>query len=178
MKGIIFTEFLSMVEEVFSMDMVDTIIDKSDLPSGGSYTAVGTYSHFEMNQLVMNLSAETGKSSSELLIEFGKYLFKTLSKNYPSFLSSASTVIDFLSSIENYIHVEVKKLYPDAELPKFSSQYLNENTLELIYMSERHYGDLAEGLILGAIEFYKDGHIISKELLPNQSVKFIIQING
>lgn len=25
----------------------------------------------------------------------------------------------FLKNIENYIHVEVRKLYPDAELPTF-----------------------------------------------------------
>ena len=45
MKGIVFTEFLEMVEDKFSADMVDDIIDDCDLASGGAYTAVGTYPH-------------------------------------------------------------------------------------------------------------------------------------
>lgn len=35
MKGMIFTEFLEMVEAKFSADMVDDIIADSDLPHGG-----------------------------------------------------------------------------------------------------------------------------------------------
>ena len=43
MKGIVFTEFLEMVEDKFSFDVVDTIIEQSELESGGVYNAgVGT----------------------------------------------------------------------------------------------------------------------------------------
>jgi hypothetical protein len=177
MKGIIFTEFLAMVEEKFSLDMVDHLIDHSNLASGGAYTSVGTYSHLEMNALVANLSKETGIPMSELLKIFGMYLFKTLSTNYPVFVNTPKNVIEFLSSIETYIHAEVKKLYPDAELPKFKSELLDEKTLELTYSSERHYGDLAEGLIIGSIDFFKNGKLLRREDLPNKSVKFTIQLN-
>lgn len=40
MKGIVFTEFLEMVESHHSADMVDDIIDAARLVSGGIYTAV------------------------------------------------------------------------------------------------------------------------------------------
>ena len=42
MKGIIFTEFLDLVEEKFGLEMVDKIIEQSNLDSGGIYTSVGT----------------------------------------------------------------------------------------------------------------------------------------
>ena len=45
MKGVIFTEFLEMVESHFSPEMADRIITAARLPSGGAYTAVGTYDH-------------------------------------------------------------------------------------------------------------------------------------
>ena len=48
MKGVVFTEFLDMVADRFSPDMVEDIIDDAQLPSGGAYTAVGTYPHEEM----------------------------------------------------------------------------------------------------------------------------------
>lgn len=56
MKGVIFTSFLDMVEEKFNYETVDTIINNSDLPSGGAYTAIGTYSHKEIVTLVVELS--------------------------------------------------------------------------------------------------------------------------
>ncbi|MBU3005056.1 heme NO-binding domain-containing protein [Paraglaciecola arctica] len=34
-----------MVESVFSIDVLEEIIEKSDLPNRGAYTAVGTYDH-------------------------------------------------------------------------------------------------------------------------------------
>lgn len=45
MKGIVFTEFVDMVEAQFSADMVDDILDDAAPASGGAYTAVGTYDH-------------------------------------------------------------------------------------------------------------------------------------
>lgn len=48
MKGIVFVEFLEMVESTFSAEMADDIIDACDLSSGGAYTSVGTYPHSEI----------------------------------------------------------------------------------------------------------------------------------
>jgi len=45
MKGMVFTEFMDMVEEVLSADILEDIIEKSELPNDGAYTALGTYSH-------------------------------------------------------------------------------------------------------------------------------------
>ena len=47
MKGVVFTEFIEMVEDKFSADIADQIIEEADLPSGGVYTSVGTYDHAE-----------------------------------------------------------------------------------------------------------------------------------
>ena len=62
MKGIIFREFLEMVEEQFGYKTVDTIIENSNLASKGIYTSVGTYPHQEMFSLVKELSALTNIS--------------------------------------------------------------------------------------------------------------------
>ena len=58
MKGIIFTEFLELVEEKFGLGMVDKIISQSELNSGGAYTSVGTYEFSEMLQLNSHLYAQ------------------------------------------------------------------------------------------------------------------------
>lgn len=78
MKGIIFTEFLDLVEEKFGLAMVDKIIQQSKLASKGIYTSIGTYSFSEMLQLLQHLSANTKISIDDLLLVYGEHLFLVL----------------------------------------------------------------------------------------------------
>ena len=75
MKGIVFTEFLELVENKFGLEMVDTIILNSNLKSNGVYTSVGTYSFSEMLQLLTHLSEKTGISIDDLLLIYGEHFF-------------------------------------------------------------------------------------------------------
>src|SRR5438445_13808374 len=119
MKGVVFTEFLEMVEERFSAEIADRIIEAADLPSGGAYTAVGTYDHHELLRIVSELSGVTQLPVAQLVRAFGKHLFARFVCLYPQFFEGAGNAFAFLLKIEDHIHVEVRKLYSDAELPRF-----------------------------------------------------------
>lgn len=177
MKGVVFTEFLDMVEDKFGYQLVDTIIEEANLPSGGAYTSVGTYPHQEMVALVMGLHKHTQVPVSDLLKTYGKHLFGIFSKSYGHFFQDVQSAFAMLESIENYIHVEVKKLYPDAELPSFKTKRLEKNLLEMIYYSDRKMADLAEGLIESTFEHFNETVIIQKEILENdgQVVRFLLK---
>ncbi len=179
MKGIVFTEFMEMVESQFGYAMVDQIIEDSKLPSGGIYTSIGTYDHSEIVALLMNLSKRTEIEPPVLLKAFGKYLFDTFLKTYPHFFEEANNSIDFLQSIDNYIHVEVLKLYPDAKLPTFTTDVQDDGSLVMTYFSERKMSALAEGLIEKSIAHYQDPMSMTKELLEEDGsvVKFVIKSN-
>ena len=177
MKGIVFTEFIEMVEQTFGYEMADDLIESNDLPSGGSYTAIGTYDFGEMVALVTTLSQRTNTPVPDLLHAFGKFLFQTFKKGYPAFLEAANSCFDFLESIEKYIHVEVRKLYPDAELPTFETNRLDIKTLEMNYFSERKMGSFAMGLIESNMEYFGEKGSIDMNL-KNESgseVQFIIK---
>jgi len=167
MKGIVFTEFLEMVEDKFGFDVVESVIEQSEdkLESKGVYTSVGTYSHHEIITLVVNLSKETNLEVPLLVHTFGKHLLGQFAKSHGAFFNEVNNTFDFLKSIDGHIHVEVKKLYPDAELPKFEAYHPNDdkNKLEMIYTSERSMGDLAAGLIEGSIEYFKEDISFTKE---------------
>lgn len=146
MKGIVFSEFMDMVEEKFGLETLDDLIESTSLKSGGSYTAVGTYPHEEMVNLVIRLGELKNIPISDLLNAFGHHLFDTFYKNYPGFFTGVSHPFDLLEQIDNHIHVEVKKLYPDAELPRFET-HRHEDSMTMIYRSDRKMADLALGLI-------------------------------
>ncbi|MER0438781.1 heme NO-binding domain-containing protein [Emticicia sp. W12TSBA100-4] len=176
MKGIIFTEFFEMVEQKFDYTMVDKLLTNTQLPSGGVYTAVGTYSHTEMVSLVVSLSQETSIPIPDLLKVFGGYLFKIFSKSYSHFIENAPDAFTFLKSIHNYIHVEVRKLYPDAELPHFEIEHPQPNILVMDYHSIRKMSDLAFGLIEACLEHFEENASISQEVVNHDGslVKFVI----
>jgi hypothetical protein len=163
MKGIVFTEFIEMVEQRFGYEVVDELLTETYLPSGGAYTTIGTYSHHEIVALVIGLGKKTNTPVPALLHAFGGHLFQTFVKNYGHFFDHSKDAFDFLESIENYIHVEVKKLYPDAELPRFKTSRPDERSLEMIYHSERSMGDLAEGLISACLEHFKQNATIGRK---------------
>lgn len=119
MKGVVFTEFLDFVSGALGSDVADDIIDDADVPNGGAYTAVGTYPYTEMQALVTALSRRTGKPVPDLLTLFGRHLCRRFAVRYPEFFTVQTSLFDFLESVDAYIHREVHKLYPDAELPVF-----------------------------------------------------------
>ncbi|QDT12179.1 heme NO-binding domain-containing protein [Planctomycetes bacterium K23_9] len=155
MKGIVFTELIEMVEADLGIDIADRMIGGAETSNNGAYTSVGTYDHAELIQLVISLSSETNIPVPELVRTFGKHLFGRFHELYPQFFTGINSAIDFLPMVETYIHVEVRKLYPDAELPSFECEITN-GVLDMTYRSKRPFADLAEGLILACVDHYKD----------------------
>ena len=162
MKGIVFTEFTEMVESVFGFDTLDAIIAGADLPSGGSYTAVGTYDHQEMVSLVMQLSKVTGIEVPALLKTFGTHLFHRFAKIYPEMMAGEDSALSFLHRVETHIHREVLKLYPSADLPRFESHWVSDHELEMLYLSNKHFEDVAEGLIIGCLEHFGENADVTR----------------
>ena len=176
MKGIVFTEFIEMVETKFSPELADDLLDSCDLPSGGAYTSVGTYDHTEMATLITALSERIELPVSQCIHTFGVYLFERFNALYPTFFDGHTCALDFLAGIEDVIHVEVKKLYPDAQLPRFDIERPHTNTLIMTYRSERHLGDLAHGLIEQCIRHFDQSIELQREDLddPERPVRFTL----
>jgi hypothetical protein len=163
MKGVVFTEFLEMVEARYSADMVDDILDDATPASGGAYTAVGTYDHHEMVDLLAALSRRAGAPVATLLRDFGEHLFGRFARAYPTILGQPTDAFTFLEGLEGIIHAEVRKLYPDAELPRFEVESRDGSRLVLVYTSARHLEDLAEGLLRGCIAHFGGPEALTRE---------------
>jgi hypothetical protein len=169
MKGIVFTEFVEMVENQFTWQVAESIIEECNLESGGAYTSVGTYDHDEIIRLVGALSRRTQIGQTELVKAFGKYLFGRFSTLYAPLFAGVNSAFDFISSVDKVIHVEVRKLYPDAELPTLEARTNAEGALEVRYRSSRPFADLAEGLIIGCAEYFEEDLMIKRRPLEDGS---------
>lgn len=160
MKGIVFQELISMMEEKFGDDLTEELLNDLDLESEGAYTSVGYYDHSEVLDIVTALSKKTGVEGSVLVKTFGKHLLDTFYKIHPEYFNKPNS-IEFMKSVDGYIHVEVKKLNPDAELPKLDFTEHEDGTMSVFYSSKKPFADLAEGLIERCIEVFKDNVTMS-----------------
>nr|WP_321248234.1 heme NO-binding domain-containing protein [uncultured Psychroserpens sp.] len=179
MKGIVFTEFLELVEEKFGLEMVDHIISNSDLESNGIYTSVGTYSFSEMLQLLQHLSNKTDISIDNLLLVYAEHFFSVIEKSYPGLLATYKDPIEMISSIENHIHVEVRKIYPDAELPTFEIIEKAKDSLIMDYRSSRAMHHFGLGLMNKTFEHFNSTAEITLEKIKADGthVRFVINKN-
>lgn len=85
MKGIVFTEFMGMVEQRWGMDMVDDLIDATNPRSKGAYTGVGTYELGELVAYVVELSRRINVPVPDLVKAFGTFLAGSFVKKFPAF---------------------------------------------------------------------------------------------
>ncbi len=169
MKGVVFREFVDLVEERYGEDVVDRLLSHPGLSTGGAYTAVGTYDHAELLILIELLSQEIGVEPHELTIELGKQLFNRLYKSYPQFVDPHDNAFDFLKTIDSVVHTEVKKLYSDAEVPEYHCEQLDDRVLVMDYRSSRPFADLAEGMLLGCIAHFNEPIEVHREPLDGEA---------
>lgn len=176
MKGIVFREFLEMVELKFGYEIVDRIIEKADINSKGAYTSVGTYPHDEIFKLVKQLSQILNIEEDKLFTTYGEYVFGSFLKAYPYLTVSYHDAFDLLGHVEGTIHVEVLKLYPDAELPMIEIKEQTKDNMVMIYKSKRKMSDFAEGLIRACLKHYDENAIILRENLVEDKSEVLFSI--
>ncbi len=177
MQGMIFTEFLRMVDTYYSPEITERIIQLSNTETGGAYTSVGNYSHTELVSLIVALSEQEDRPVKDLIRSFGSYLLGQFSEQYPDYFIAHTDVFNFLDHIGKHVHTEVMKLYPDSSPPKIETNRIDQDILELIYSSHRELGDAAHGLIEGALEYFETDATVQRNQLEegsNTCIRFLI----
>jgi hypothetical protein len=95
-------------------------------------------------------------------------------------LQSCQTSFQFIKLVEDYIHIEVKKLYPEANPPKF--EFISETETELVfdYLSARCMSPVCLGLIEGcAAHFNESLKVVTKPVSESGSqVRFHVELLG
>lgn len=162
MKGIVFNLLNEMVEEEFGLAAWEQILD--DAQSKGIFVATETYHDNELLSLVASAEKVSGISANELVRSFGAYMIPKFAQQYPGFFERHNDVKEFLLTVDQIIHVEVRKLYPDAGLPEFTYQDFNDRDLTMLYRSPRKLCTLAEGLIDGAAKHFDQTYTMQHDV--------------
>lgn len=181
MKGIVFVELLKMAEDMLGEDRVDAVLDATPLASGGAYSTVGHYPCAELMALIQGFSRVTGLPDDDLQRLFGHWMLRVFATHYPDFIDANHDALSMLEAIEPEIHAEVRKLYPESELPRFDTRRLSPDRLEMEYTSPRPLAPFCHGLIEGCLaHFGTAGDITVRDRSDKTLTRadFVIQIRG
>ena len=180
MKGIVFNEFISMTDSTFSPTVTEAVINACKLKSAGAYTSVGYYDHQELVTLATELANQTGADARKLVTAFGRFLLGRFAQTHAAFFETYEDAFTLLENVDACIHGEVRKLYPDAELPSVTCVRPAPGQLWVDYRSTRGLADAAEGLINGVIAHYGEAIHLEREDQPHdggqQWVRFTLTI--
>ena len=150
----LFTELLDFIDRHCDVTTAEQIIDGAGLESMGAYTAVGNYSHEEMISLVVSASRVLQLPAQALMRQFGQELFPRLYESHPQFFEEGvNDAPRFLARIQQHIHEEVTKLYPDSNPPKVLVSK-EPGLLKVKYESHRPFALVALGLVEGCFEYF------------------------
>jgi len=157
MKGIVFNILEALIVEKFGDETMEDIY--SNVQFSGDilpFISPETYPDSDLFAIVSFLSKKTLIPVDDLIFQFGKFMFPVFFDKYPIFFKNINSPIEFLKSVNDIIHVEVKKIFEEAVPPLVIVDQINKNKIELKYHSERKLCKLLEGLLEGlAIHYNK-----------------------
>jgi hypothetical protein len=152
MKGIIFNLAQEVIVDSYGEETWDALLDRAGLD--GSYTSLGNYPDEELVALIGAAAQALGRPADDIVRDLGIGAMPLLATRYPAFFEGHASTFPFVLTLNDIIHAEVRKLYPDADLPTFEFEASDGDELVLIYRSKRQLCSLAEGFLIGAAAHY------------------------
>jgi hypothetical protein len=152
MKGIVFNLLESVITREHGLATWDALLEQSKLD--GAWTSLGTYADEHLYKLVGAASTALSLPAAEVVRWFGVQALGLFVERYPQFFKPHATTRGLLLTLNNIIHPEVRKLYPNADVPEFQFDTSSDEVLLIGYRSHRKLCAFAIGLIEGAAAHY------------------------
>ncbi len=152
MKGVVFRALMSYAEDGFGPLTLESVLARAAIPRDGAYTSVGRYPVEEFWRLVDALNAETGVPRDRILRECGRRTLAYVVANQPPLRSDGQDLEGNLASLSALIQANFVKLYPGGLVPMITVDGNDGHWLYLLYHAQPDLADLAEGVILGALD--------------------------
>jgi hypothetical protein len=180
-KGVIFTELVSVVERHTSTLVSEQIISQAGLDTKRAFTSVGNYPHGEAFILVRSAASMLKTPPEVLMRKFSGELFEYLVASHPElFPEHIDDALSFLSVVQPHIHNEVKKLYVESRRPKVHTVVENGDMF-VTYELNRPFAMIAMGLVEGCCAHFDESLtvVIESQLeATDTSATFVISVNG
>lgn len=166
MKGDVFNLFEAFIVEKFNRETFESILAavRPRLGTKGPFVGPRTYPDSDFMTIVAHAVEVAELPFHAAVKSFGRFCFPYLFSKLPPGTANFKNARELLWAVDSAIHVEVKKVTPGADLPKFVCRDVGPDQLIMIYRSKRRLYDFAEGLIEACCEHFNTSATITKEI--------------
>lgn len=177
MKGDIFAIFEKFVEKNFGQTVYEDALEAAspDFETKGPFVTPEVYPDSDFMLLLRRTLEIVKVPLHQAMILFGRFAFSRLASTVPHLMKNYTNSIQLLRDLDGIIHVEVRKLRRGTNPPRFTFLLLPDGRVELVYESERHLYDLAEGLILGCADHFQENVSIERQVHEDGRCTFRLQ---
>jgi hypothetical protein len=155
MKGIIFNLLESFIVDSWGEERFERIMSSCPLHTKTAFVGPGTYPDADLFALVARTTDELGVDTHTALRSFGRYALPRLAAKFDVFVRDHRHPKSFLCTVDSIIHVEVRKLFAQAEPPHIWHEDPAPDQLVLHYQSKRQLCALFEGLLDGTADYFR-----------------------
>lgn len=148
MKGVVFNLLEDCVRKAHGDDVWDELLERAGLE--GAYTSLATYPDCQLGAIVGAASETLGIPADDVVHWFAVQAAGIFAERFPTFFTPHTTTRSFLGALNDIIHPEVRKLYPQAETPRFELETHADGRLVMHYFSKRQLCRFAAGLVVGS----------------------------
>ena len=154
MKGVIFNLLEDFIVEGWGVEKFEKILGHCPVHTQIAYVGPGTYPDGNLLDIVNQTTAELGIGTAEALRSFGRFAFPRLAGKFSVFLREHDHPKPFLKTIDDIIHVEVRKLFADSDPPRISYVDPAPDRLIMRYTSRRKLCPFFAGLVDGTGDYF------------------------
>lgn len=147
MKGHIFNLLEQFIIEQAGDEAFEDILDACQFITTEPFIRSGTYPDEDLIELVNQTCKQLNLSPKDAHFGFGKWIFPHLTKIAPPEITTFKHPKELFLQLDHIHRVELKKIWPDAEPPRFQCIDTGANTVTMMYDSKREMTDLVEGVI-------------------------------
>lgn len=156
MHGIVLKALKDFVVETYDRETWSTLQREAGLP-GRLYVPVTEYPDEDVLALVTAASELTEIPVPELLESFGQFIVPPLVETYGVHVDADWTGLELIANVESYIHFALRgKQVSTYTPPELESEWRGEDTVVVVYRSDRQLCHLARGIITGVGDHFDE----------------------
>ncbi|MFB6130984.1 MAG: heme NO-binding domain-containing protein [Salinigranum sp.] len=156
MHGIVLKQLKDFVVETEGLDAWQAVLEEAGL-SGSVFVPVTEYPDEDVLALVAAATELTGSDPEVLLEAFGRFLVGPLVETYGVHVDREWTGLELVANVERYIHEALRaKRLSTYTPPKLEAEWRGDDSVGVVYRSERGFCHLARGIIVGVGRHFEE----------------------